>query len=286
MAQVNAKSRKSLRRRTARKLGQDDPALHLAAFIDFVDETYSLLRIATRGISGVRGMPTLIATLINLEHGENVPEEQRKKLENAKDLAALAEREVKNDFPLLYAHLLVAVWSALEVAVPKLAAGWLLRRPDILKKPEFEKIKIPVGIYEQLAPEGRMSIVVEELLQAQRTGQTAIFRFEALLSTIGLKGNLNKKLRRDLIEVSHVRNLIIHRLGVADSRFVEACPWLRLKEGSSLKIGRKRFDKYVATLVRYGTEIAWRMVVAKGGKRPRGKKRPQPQTSVSIAGLA
>jgi hypothetical protein len=182
-------------------------------------------------------------------------------------LARLSKQEIENDFPLLHAHTVVAIWSALEASIPKFAASFLVEKPATLERPAFEKIKIPVGRYEQMPMDGRMAYIVDAVLQDQRAGHPGVARYEALLDAVGLGGNIPDELRRDLLEVSQVRNLIVHQFSIVDARFATACPWLDVHPGSRFNVKHRDYCRYRDAVIRYVTEIAERVTRATGSKR-------------------
>jgi uncharacterized protein YutE (UPF0331/DUF86 family) len=46
-------------------------------------------------------------------------------------------------------------------------------------------------------------------------------RFESLLDTIGLGGSVEETVKRLFLELSQVRNIVVHKAGKADKRIVE-----------------------------------------------------------------
>jgi hypothetical protein len=121
-------------------------------------------------------------------------EEDAKQVDYARKLEDLAHQQVREGFPLLYAHSVVAIWGALEATIPSFVTQWLLCRPDALTKPIFEKIRVSVATYESLSQEEKMRYVVDELLRSiQYQTQPGVGRFEALLNPLGLGVRLTTK---------------------------------------------------------------------------------------------
>ena len=63
-----------------------------------------------------------------------------------------------------------------------------------------------------------------------------IGRFECLLKPLGIAPADDNEIRRDLYELAAIRNAIVHRAKLADSRLLSLCPWLRYKDGDALNV--------------------------------------------------
>ena len=235
----------------------------LDALVDFVQEAGQILDMSVRGIASMTNVPGAIKVLAKVKPEEFGDEHMAR----AGKMARLAEQEIANDFPLLHAHTVVAMWSAMEESIPKFAAGWLVENPVTLARPSFEKIKVAVSLYEQMSMESRMAYIVDAVLQDQRAGQPGVARYEALLDAIGFGGNIHDELRRDLLELSRVGNLIVHQFSIVDARFAAACPWLDVHPGNRFNVTHRDYCRYRDAVLRYVTEIAWRVAEAKGHKR-------------------
>jgi hypothetical protein len=235
----------------------DAPRQHLRDFLDYAEEARRLNSMAENGICMLPHVPNAIKVLADLEPDGKGPKRQEA-LDRSKKIAEFAQREIDADFPLLRSHTIVAIWAALEAAFSKFSVAWLVAHPEILARPEFQKIRIPVGVYETVPLEERMAFIMTELGQSYR-GQPAIARYEGLLSALGLGGGLKDDQRRVLYEISQVRNLILHQRSIADQRFCEGCPWLGLKPGDLFVINRERYRNYLNHIHDYVFDVAIRI---------------------------
>jgi hypothetical protein len=75
-------------------------------------------------------------------------------------------------------------------------------------------------------------------------------RIEPLLDAVSLGGAVPDSVRRVVLELSQVRNLVVHKNGVVDRRFVDQCPWVRADVGGLLVI-------HADDLHRYGLAVDW-----------------------------
>jgi len=225
-------------------------------FSDFLDhqKTVSdLVHLSMRGISMLRGLPKAVEVLARVhaddsQRGDSGAQE----LEHARNLAALAQQEIDRSFPLLHAQAAVSLWTSLESLIRGFLASWLANEPAARDAEAVRKIKIPLAEFQDMPTDERWYYIVD-LLDAEVQGplKQGISRFEASLSVFGLGGAVEDDVRKDLFELCNVRNVLIHRRGVADRRLVKACPWLALKPGDPVAVTHEALGRYMASATRY-----------------------------------
>ena len=66
-----------------------------------------------------------------------------------------------------------------------------------------------------------------------------------------MSGSVEEHVKRTLFEMNQVRNVLVHKRGIADRRLVEACPWLNLSLGDSVKVDHKMFQRYDEAVQKY-----------------------------------
>jgi hypothetical protein len=177
------------------------------------------------------------------EHEKNEYPEDR--LAKVRDEAALAQTEIENQFPLLHAQVAIAQWGALESLIRTFLASWLLNNPSARTVQGLRRVRVRVAEYEDLAAEERYFHVIdllEDELQTRR--QPGIARFESLLEVFGLTSPVSDAVKKDLFELYHVRNVLVHRRGLADRRVVQACPWLSLSAGQPVVVTHASAHRY------------------------------------------
>ncbi len=230
-----------------------EPFERLMEHIERLDQ---LLDLSIGGISLIRELPDLVdpvATTVDKYAGEGT-------LERTKKEAALADREVREGFPLLHAQATIAVWSSIESTVRLFLAQWLRNEKKAMDVDIVQKLKVRFGEYERLSDEDRSFFIVDRIEQEVVAPLTnGINRFEALLEPFGLSGKVKDEVRRDLFELSHVRNALVHRYGVADKRLAEGCPWLKLTVGDPLRVNHDQTRRYLRAAVQYNIELILRI---------------------------
>jgi hypothetical protein len=213
--------------------------------LESLEVLIQLVHLSMRGIAGLRGMPKLIEALADLKEGEKKDKEAQR-IENAKKEAALAESEVKKGFPLLHAQAAVSLWGLIENCIINFVAHFIINRPETLKIEAFAKIKIKIGEYEVLDKNEKAYYIIE-LLEREIGGsfKKGTTRFEILMGHIGITVRIEDAIKRDLLELQQIRNVVTHKNSVIDRRFNESCPWLGLKVGDKIIITHADFIRYV-----------------------------------------
>lgn len=224
-------------------------------WIDFIDETNRILQLSIQGISSLQGVHDLQKAILEYDLFEESREEtevESKILKEAELITALAKSETKKDFPVLHAHSLIAIWGAVEALIDDIFVMWLLNKPEILNNETLVKIRIPLIKFEALDREDRMRLILEEVKREVRaTYKPGILGFEQLLEYLGLSGPVDDKIKRSLIEMKQIRNILLHRGGFVDQRAIEACPWMNWRRGQKIQIDHKNYHKYFAAIHDY-----------------------------------
>jgi hypothetical protein len=215
-----------------------------------------VLRLSMSGISMIRGVPKAIAALAAADAGL---EDAKEKMERAEKDKELAQREVDHDFPLLHEQATIALWSELEALVRSFLARLLANNPAAWHCEAIKKLRVRLGDYVGLETLDRclwiIDLIDQELSGPLRSGVT---RFENLLQPFQLSGSVEPECQKALFELSQVRNVLVHRSGVADRKLLEACPWLNLKAGDNLQITHEMWQAYDGAVGVYVLEIIQR----------------------------
>jgi hypothetical protein len=165
-------------------------------------------------------------------------------LDDERRRGAFSDKEFASDFPTVRGHTLVTIWAALDGFVRNLAIAFLVNEPKTLRRAEFSRIKIRAVDFERLSLEDRMIVVFEEFTRT--IASSGLSRFDSILRAIGLPDADFKEpdLGRNLHELRFVRNYIVHCNGIADQRFVDACPAFNVKSGSKIAVGPTAYNRY------------------------------------------
>ena len=228
-------------------------------YLEQIGYLTEFLELTQQGISVLRAMPKIVKVVAHAE-GESRGSEYEKKLEIAEKSADLADRELATGFPILHSQVTVSLWGYLEALIKDFVTEWLMNEPSSFQVAELQKLKIKLGMYEQLEGYYRYNYIVEllenEVAAGLRNGTT---RFEAMLKPFGLEGEVPKDIKRDIYELGQVRNIIVHRSGIADRQMLSACPWLDLTPGQTVQVSPKMFDRYLNATTNYVTLLIYRI---------------------------
>jgi len=192
---------------------------------------------------------------------DEAKKEYEKEQKELQQIAALARQEETRDFSLLHAHTLVSMWGNLEAAIEDMLVGILCNEPETLKHPVFLKLKLSVAEFENLNQDERMRMVLSELVRSRAQGKRlqGVDYFEFILEPFSLSGPVEPDLKKSLRAMHNLRNIIVHRSSIADSRFVENCPWLGIKVGDSVSISSKQMWEFHRALPIYVSIIGRRL---------------------------
>ena len=229
----------------------------------------ALLHMLRDAIHFVQGRPILIEGF-RAEWGDDKTEYE---LARARHNAKIALAEDEAGHPLLHAQSVVLLWGGLEALLLDFLGAWLLNIPETRALEPVKSLKINLGEYESLPQEDRATYLLERLedkVGSRRAG--GVERFEVLFRVFGLTSKLDGQLVRDLLELSAVRNLLVHRRGVIDARFKNQCPWTEWSLGSQLVVSHEAYHRYLDSVELYVFEVTQRLLVQHG--LPRSGHKP------------
>jgi hypothetical protein len=223
---------------------------------------YDALR---RGLRMVTGLPELNEAFSQLP--KNLKDEifpKGQSLEQAlteqdETLSEFVGKEIDDGFPRTHAHLLVSFWSALETFIMDTLLNWMEFQPTCLATPEIERIKIRLVEYNELSNREKSLYIINRLKnEIGSPFKIGVGQFESLLGVFGLSGKIDEGIRRDLLEMSELRNVIVHRRMVADERIITNCPWLGYKIDDPIFVEQSQFIGLIASSIRYAAIIVKR----------------------------
>lgn len=233
--------------------------------LDHVEKLDQILHISMRGISMHKAVPNAIKALreYSTDVDESVYGEAR--LDRANQEAALAEAEVSDGFPLLHAQSAISLWTTLEALVRTFLANWLANEPGAKQIEPLKRVKIRYGEYEVLSDEDRNYYILDLLEESLSTRRKAgIGRFEVLFQAFCLSSEVNSGIQKNLFELYHVRNVLVHRQGIVDSKLTQACPWMGLSAKARLIVSHRDYRRHSETVGGYILELIQRVRVHHG----------------------
>jgi hypothetical protein len=224
----------------------DDVAVseHVSSFDRFnrdLTDTILVFGVAMRAFTGVGQTDMAIEVLRALPHGDRLTEDHLQRE------ATAVQREVEADLPHLSRIGVIWLWAMLEVLVENLAVEALTSAPERLTADRFATAKGRIVDLLALPPDEQMRLLIVETLRDRRLD--GVGRLMATLALVEIRLELDEVTKRKLKELWAIRNLLVHRAGVADSAFVRACPWLGVEVGQTFPVDRHVFlEAAAATL--------------------------------------
>jgi hypothetical protein len=218
-------------------------------FMDYTSDLAEMTDLTIASISVAVKMPKLAEIRYR-----DKPDPER--LARVQRMAALAASEIERDFPFLFGHGVIGLWGALESLIEDVFVAWIDQHPEVLAAPAIAKIRIPLAEYEMLDRQDRCRLIVAELQRDLRADlKSGATKFETLLKVINLDGPVDSGVRSALFEAQQLRNVLAHRGGIADRKFVAACPHSKYKIGDVIGIGSEDFGRIIDALIAYGMTV-------------------------------
>ncbi len=238
-------------------------------FLSQVERLEHVLHLSMQGISTLRGMPKVIEALAAYEAGIDNPKSNSKTRqispEEANLIAELAKHEVDSGFPLLHANAAVNLWSLLDALIHSYMCNWIATTPESLSRAPIDRLRIKIGEYEKLKGNDRVAYIVDLLEKELSAGLPyGAKRFEKMLAVCEMSGKVSASIRRDILELAQVRNVILHCNSVIDQQFVDSCPWVKLSSGDELVVTHRMFQRYSEAVHIYATELICRAAEGDG----------------------
>ena len=227
--------RKKLTTYARLKLQMDE--LHL--FADLVNRGLSYSASATRVVDILRrGVKAGLHKDLTEEH-LNQQEDQAARVEQ------FAIEQIAQGFPYLYGLLAIRIWTILEDLVDGIVLNRLNDKSLLLGLPALEALSVPFVQFLNSSEQSREELILEALKQNTKSRlKVGVGRFESLLDAVGLGGAVPDSVKRTLLELSEVRNVLVHRDGMCDNRIPERCPWLGLRAGNRVAVTSEMFGAY------------------------------------------
>lgn len=164
-------------------------------------------------------------------------------------------------FSALHSLAAFRLWAILESAVEDFIRR-LLEDDSFRHRPALLSIEGSLIEFASASLEEQCEILLARL--KQRLGanlKVGVGRFESLLDAVGRGGPVDDLVRRVLLELSELRNVVAHKNGRADRRFLERCPWYGAREGEDLVVTHLHFHRYITAAHWYVVELDRRSAV-------------------------
>ncbi len=239
------------------------PESLLAPWLRGNDRFHQLLDVLELCTHGIGRMPHFVKAA---EEWDNQLRKLDVKVNNSglgylQSLASKAEKESSLGFPTLHAHVVVSLWSIAENTVEDFMVEWVKYDSKFLERDTIPRAKISIADLLVLDEDERIRYMLAEIQKHLGcAGARGIEKFERLLSLWDLCGGVEDSLRKDLIELCEIRNVIVHRGSVVDRKLLRACPWIGLKPGELVALDAATCKRYIQAFDSYMGNAMMRLV--------------------------
>ncbi len=248
------------------KRDDHDMASTLGPHVDAIGSLDTFIRLAWAGM-GYSSVATRVVEIVEGIRRDKYPTEDIRttvlasRLDEARRLEAFASEENDNGFPYLYSLASIRLWTILEAAIDDMVLQELQREPERRKSEVVGKLRGPLMEFVALTPVEQADYLLDLLKREVGTRlRYGVGAFESLLEAVGLGGGVHDSIRRILLELGQVRNVLVHRNGRADARLISSCPWLNLRLGDTVRVRPDDFhNRYVGAAYWYLLELDSRL---------------------------
>lgn len=228
-----------------------EPTLGCLDFLNHLMDLMELTEVAITRAHNEGDLGRTLATRWNDLMGERGdPEGHRRR---GLDVEALAKSEVEGGFQTFRAQNIVLLWGTLERFANDLLVAVLVNDPGQRADEALKAVKgslidlVGLDIEEQCA-----QVAHAAGWKAKGTGSGAN-RLESILKLAGLSGPVDPIAKQNLHVLNEMRNVIVHRRGVADRRFLERCPLPGMKMGERMRIDLRTVRAFSMSALNYST---------------------------------
>lgn len=160
--------------------------------------------------------------------------------------------------PRLMGGIALSFWIATEALVEDLFVLRLQLEKSLLEEDRLAKIKFSLAEVRALSEDERLRLLAARI---DRGSKGAPGSFEELLGIVGLSGAVDQRVGRTLRELEQVRNVVVHRNGIADARLMAARFELEVGLGEEVRVTARLAHRYYLAVNAYATTILDRLRV-------------------------
>jgi hypothetical protein len=237
--------------------------LTIPRFIDDVTQELEQLANFRAVASYALGVATKMAELLVVLQSHYPENEQlfAPVLKQAAEHQPHAAAELESGMSYLGGLLIVRLVTIVETCVSDAVVWALKSRPEVFTRDEIRKLKGPLVEFIAASEADRAEFLASALARETRaTLKVGVAKYESLLNLVGLGGIVNEDGRRLILELTEIRNIVVHRNGRADAKFVERCPWLHASIGNRVTVSESTLARYAHAVSYYLVEILGRCI--------------------------
>lgn len=224
--------------------------------------------IAVNGIVSAEGQVDLIDAIRLAERGRksNPPDEVwEEKIRAAENIERAAKRHMESGFAYLYELMAIKFWSILEAGIEEISVE-CLKRPDECKDAALlRSLKGPLIEFSSASSDQRAEFLLSELKASTRSAlKIGANVFEVILEPLGMAGPVDDPANKIILELQQTRHILVHRRGVVDKRFLDACPFLSYQIGDRVVVTQESVRRFGIGVGLYNIELQRRNYVRAG----------------------
>ncbi len=176
-----------------------------------------------------------------------------------------ATEQSAQGIPYLYDLAVVRLWGTLAACIDDVVAA-ALQNPESCKDNKLlARLKGPLISFRSASPVEQAEYLAETLRRELNASlKVGVGRFEDILDPIGMAGAVDEVIRKLLLELSQVRNVVVHKRGRVDKRYLESCPWSSQNIGDQVATNAESFDLYYHAAHWYLNTLISRLWVREG----------------------
>lgn len=170
-------------------------------------------------------------------------------MKQAQSDSVFASSEMQTGFKTVSSHSAIAIWAAIETAIEQTLLNHIRKLPNskelmAASAPALKADKIQTGT------EGDIRKALRRW-EASLDDGDAVERALRMLAAMQVDLVIPEEIRRKLTEMGEVRNVLMHRGGIADEWTVSKCPWLGISPGDELVIDDAKLETFIDAAHRF-----------------------------------
>lgn len=177
------------------------------------------------------------------------------------DISNKAKIERGSNYENIVRDGVIILFSKLEAGVKDIIKNIFIHAPTMFNDDSIKGMKISYAEYRKFTQDELSDLFLIDYERTFLKEKYGFERFESMLKPVGLAGEteFNPEHKKALIELSMVRNLLVHKNGIIDRQFLNICGYLHLEVGSKIKVDIAMNNKYIHAVNAYLLELANRM---------------------------
>lgn len=230
----------------------------LIQLLNDLTDVRDLFYMTIDGLHMVSTRKNSLKVLIKTSKSKEEVEELEAELESAERDAGLYKKHEDDNFTNVTEMYVVYLWGKVDNLIKDVLTEYI-DLDDFSKYDKIPAINLPLAVLSMTDREKKYYIISQIEQKLNISLKQGVAKFEEMLKVFDMGGNIPKKLRDKLFELSNVRNIIAHNSSFADDRFISNCPWMGYSVGERLKLSPEYFGECHRAVFDYLMHITFRL---------------------------